>query len=213
MKSIALFGVAILAVMLTGCSREDAPLTVADAERTATTEAAPETNRAPESDTDQGQLPGDYPGQEMDSELASLSALFQASTAPGKLDKAVQQEILDGFRALLPAQEVIGPTREWRMQYNDGDDEDIIFLTLADKDSGPIDKLFWFHILYRAEKPERYGSEDFGAYRGMGAKGAHYFIQVGRMEIRAVADADEFKDDVKIKEMLRAFRLDDIARL
>ena len=71
----------------------------------------------------------------------------------------------------------------------------------------------WFHILYKREKPEFYGSEDFEGYRGMGFEDKHYFILVGNMEIRAVADSEEFQNDKKIKSMLRAFKLKEIERL
>ena len=47
----------------------------------------------------------------------------------------------------------------------------------------------------------------------MGMKDTHYFILVGNMEIRLVADADEFKNDDKIKELLRAFKLEEIEKL
>jgi len=47
----------------------------------------------------------------------------------------------------------------------------------------------------------------------MGMKDMHYFILVDNLEIRAVASADEFKKDKRIKDILRAFKLKDIGKL
>jgi len=47
----------------------------------------------------------------------------------------------------------------------------------------------------------------------MGLEDTHYFILVGNVEIRLLASSEEFEDDEKIKDLLRAFKLKEIERL
>jgi|LGVF01.1.fsa_nt_gb hypothetical protein len=149
-----------------------------------------------------------------EAKLAQLSHLMRKGSAPVvKLSKADKQKLEELLPIILPGKDHIGKDRQWKVVYHDMDKGDFFQVDLKRKDDKSFDRLIWFHILYKQEKPKFYGSEDFEGYRGMGMKDAHYFIFVGNLEIRAVAASDEFENDKKIKDILRAFKLKDIENL
>jgi len=143
-----------------------------------------------------------------------LSVLLKKGSAPGaRLSKDEKEDIERLLIDVLPSQDRIGADKQWDVTYYDADKGDLFQVDLKKRGNTPNNRLMWFHILYLPERPETYGSEDFGEYRGMGAKDAHYFILVGHLEIRAVADAEEYRNDEKIKGMLKAFKLKEIEKL
>jgi hypothetical protein len=150
-------------------------------------------------------------------DLDELAALLREGAKPGQLSDEDKARIEEALLVVLP--ETTGGLAglEWEVTYLDMDEGDFFSAELRRPDAEFGEKEMWFHILYRPDMPadERasYGMEDFEGYRGMGMEDTHYFILVGATEIRAVADSDEFKDDDRILGTLRAFKLDEIARL
>ena len=145
--------------------------------------------------------------------LDELSSLLKKSSLPGTLKDAEKGRLVELMHLILPDANHIGADREWKVTYHDLPDSDFFQVDLRKKGDRSFDSFMWFHILYLSKKPEFYGCEDFEGYSGMGMENVHYFILVGRTEIRAVASSDEFKNDKKIKDMLRAFKLKDIEQL
>ncbi|MCF7668473.1 MAG: hypothetical protein K9N48_01705 [Verrucomicrobia bacterium] len=152
-------------------------------------------------------------------ELQTLSSLWKNGSTPGVQLPADDKEKLETLIfTILPDQEYIGEDREWQVKYlDDGDEEgdvkDILSVRLLEKGDVSANRLIWFHIFYTHDKQEFYGNENFEGYRGMGMEDRHYFILVGNVEIRAVAASEEYKNDVKIKDILKAFKLKDIEKL
>jgi hypothetical protein len=124
-----------------------------------------------------------------------------------------KEQLVEGLRLVLPGEDYVGEDKQWQITYHDMEEDDFFQVDLTKKGDTSFDKFVWCHILYKQEKPEFYGSEEFEGYEGMGLKDKHYFILVGNMEIRLVADSDEFEDDKKIKDLLRAFKLSEIEKL
>ncbi len=149
-----------------------------------------------------------------EAKLNQLSQLLRKGSAPNvKLSATEKQKLEELLSIVLPDTNYIGEDKEWKVAYYDAGEEDFFQVDLKKKGDKSFNRFMWFHILYKQKKPEFYGSEDFGEYRAMGMKGVHYFILVGNLEIRAVADSEEFKKDKRIKDMLRAFKLKDIEKL
>jgi len=144
--------------------------------------------------------------------LKRLSVLLKKGATPEvKLSKDETEEFERLLLEVLPGQDQIGADKQWHVKLHGS--TGFFQVDLKKKGDEPNERFMWFHILYFPEGKESYGSEDFGEYRGMGAKDVHYFILVGNLEIRAVADAEEYRDDEKIKEMLNAFKLKAIEKL
>lgn len=148
---------------------------------------------------------------EPDTGLALLSALLKKGGAEGaKLSPDEKRKVEELLGLILPGEDAVGGDKVWEVNYHDGEGNDFFQVDL-NAEAG--ERLIWFHILYKQEKPSIYGSEDFGKYRGMGHEDAHYFILVGNVEIRAVASADSYKDTEKIKDILKVFKLEDVEKL
>lgn len=146
--------------------------------------------------------------------LEELSKLLREGATEGVTLEENRREHLEQLLLnVLPDHNDIGDDKEWKVVYHDMDEGDFFQVDLKKKGDTSFDRFVWFHILYKNETPEFYGSEDFGPYRGMGAEDVHYFILVGNIEIRAIADSDEYKSDEKIKGLLRAFKLKQIEQL
>lgn len=146
--------------------------------------------------------------------LKRLSELLNKGTAPqGKLTEEEKEEVTGLLKIVLPEPAYIGEDKEWQVEFHDMDGNDFFSVNLKKKGDKSFNKYMWFHVLYKMEKPKSYGSEDFGDYRGMGLENVHYFILVGKLEIRAVASSEEYKNDEKIKGMLKAFKLKSIEKL
>lgn len=148
------------------------------------------------------------------SNLQELSKLLKKGSTPNvKLEHKEKERVETLLVTILPDKTFIGDDKEWKVIYQDMDQGDFFQVDLRNKGEKSFGRFIWFHILYKQEKPKFYGSEDFGKYRGMGMKDVHYFILVGNVEIRAVADSDEYKNDKKIKGILEAFKLNNIETL
>lgn len=147
-------------------------------------------------------------------QLERLSQLLKKGTASGaKLAGDEKAEVEKLLLLVLPDENYIGKDKTWEITYHDLESGDFFSVDLKKKDDESFDKDMWFHILYRQDKPSFYGRENFEGYQAMGMKDVHYFILVGNVEIRAVGSSQEYKNDDKIKGMLRAFKLKEIEKL
>jgi len=146
--------------------------------------------------------------------LQRLSALMVKGTTPKvKLNAQEKKEVEQLLKIVLPDQSAIGNDKEWSVTFHDMEENDFFSVDLKKKGDKSFNKFMWFHILHQLKAPARYGNEKFEGYGAMGMKDVHYFIQVGKVEIRAVGHAKEYKNDAKIKGMLKAFKLKAIEKL
>lgn len=153
------------------------------------------------------------PAPSEDKPLDRLSSLLRKGSHKGTLTESERRELERLLPLILPESDYIGADREWEVAYHDLPDNDFFQVDLKKKGGDSFDRDMWFHILYLREKPEFYGSDEFEGFQGMGMENVHYFILVGRMEIRAVASSEAFKKDEKIMGMLKAFKLSEISEL
>ncbi|MCP4221218.1 MAG: hypothetical protein GY765_41715 [bacterium] len=108
---------------------------------------------------------------------------------------------------------------EWDVSCNKNtEDHDMLFAVNLNRKKGEeSEQAMWFHIIYNAQMPKQerdeYGTESFEGYKATVSENAHLWVLVNNMEIRAVADAEDFKNDVKIQAVLKAFKLKDIEKL
>ena len=144
-------------------------------------------------------------------DIEKLSMLIKKrANSENRLSKNEVSQVEKILLSTFPSRNYIGTDKKWTIKYSHGRGGPLCGAELIGKDN---EKLMFFHLVYKREWIKRYGKEDFGKYRGKGYKNKQYFILVGNLEIRAVATSDEYKDESKIKDMLNAFKLSDIAAL
>lgn len=108
---------------------------------------------------------------------------------------------------------------EWEVSFSKNTDEkDMLFSANLNRKKGEeTEQVMWFHILYNPhltqEERNDYSTEKFEGYPATVAENQHLWILVNNMEIRAVADSDDFKNDAKIQAVLKGFALKDIEKL
>jgi hypothetical protein len=152
--------------------------------------------------------------------LAQLAQGLQNGAKAGiELGDPQCEEMSSLLRMVLPELRGDLAGYSWEVSCNkETDDQDIFFsLELNKEMEGAIEQAMWFHIIYNphmsVEERESYGSDVFDGYRASGAQDAHLWILVNNFEIRAVAEAADFKNSEKIAEILRAAKLKEMAKL
>lgn len=157
-------------------------------------------------------------GDGLTEKAAKLSECLRAASQPGEVTQEQKKELENLLRFVLP--EIKGELAgyRWDVEYIDSESRNFYFLVnLRPTGGNSWDRDMWFHIFYEPSPDEHrvkhYGNEDFEGYRGMGATDMHFFVLVGHVEIRAVAMSDKFKNDKKIRDVLRAFKLKVIEKL
>ena len=107
---------------------------------------------------------------------------------------------------------------EWELSCSKNKDEgDMLFTANLNRIKGEeTEQAMWFHIIYNPhlskEERDDYGSETFEGYKATVAADIHLWVLVNNMEIRGVADAEDFKNDAKIKAVLQKFNLKEIEK-
>ena len=107
---------------------------------------------------------------------------------------------------------------EWEMSCSKNKDEgDMLFTANLNRKKGEeTETAMWFHILYNPhltkEERDDYGTETFEGFKATVAEKAHLWVLVNNTEIRGVADAEDFKDDAKIKAVLQKFNFKEIEK-
>jgi hypothetical protein len=142
-------------------------------------------------------------------QVAELRTALQAASPLGSISDDQSARIATLFKKLLP--EISG--YDWVIDILLSEDDEEVLISLELNQAGGDDQAMWFHVIYVPKRQEEekadYGLEEdsFDGYKGMGMENEHLFIMVGNTEIRAVAEADEYKNDAKIREALRGFKL------
>ena len=147
-----------------------------------------------------------------------LSQLLKRGAEPGELTVAERAEVERLLLPLLPATEGALEGFAWRVAYDDLPDGDFVSIDLLqraeDLDTAP--RAMWFHLFWRgappAAEPARW-TKRLGRWPARGVDDHHLFVRVGALELRAVAEADEFRDAERIRETVEAFDLDALSRL
>lgn len=107
---------------------------------------------------------------------------------------------------------------KWEVSCNkNADEKDMLFSVELNRKKGEEDEqAMWFHIIYNPhltqEERDGYSSEMFEGYRATIAENQHLWVLVNNMEIRAVAEAEDFKNDAKIQAVIKKFNLKEIEK-
>lgn len=108
---------------------------------------------------------------------------------------------------------------EWEVSLSKNTDEkDMLFSANLNRKKGEEkEQVMWFHIIYNPhltqEERDNYSSEKFEGYPAMVSENQHLWLLVNNMEIRGIADAQDYQNDAKIKAVLKGFALKDIEKL
>jgi hypothetical protein len=147
---------------------------------------------------------------------ARLSQLLRRGAQPGELTLAEREEVERLLLPLLPASEGDLAGYTWRVIYNDLPGADFVAVDLLQGEGSAASRAMWFHLFWR-----RAGNDgDLAAYRkavdrwpARGVDGHHLFVRAGRVELRAVADRDDFRDAARIEAVVAGFDLAALSRL
>ena len=148
--------------------------------------------------------------------VARLSTLLRQGARPGELTAKERDEAERLLLAMLPA--LNGPLAgcRWRVAYDDLPEADFVSVDLMQGDGEAAPRAMWFHLFWRGTLP---ASEHaawalrLGRWPARGLEGHHLFVRLGGLELRAVADAPEYRDARRMRSVLERFDLDAFARL
>ena len=145
-----------------------------------------------------------------------LSALLRQGARPGELSAQERDEAERLLLAMLPA--LNGPLAgyRWRVAYDDLPQADFVSVDLMQGDGDAAPRAMWFHLFWRGTLPasERAAwALRLGRWPARGVEGHHLFVRLGGLELRAVADAPEYRDAGRLRSVLERFDLDAFARL
>jgi hypothetical protein len=150
------------------------------------------------------------------SPVQRLSTLLREGARPGELTAKERDEAERLVLAMLPALD--GPLAgyRWRVAYDDLPQADFVSVDLMQGDGEAAPRAMWFHLFWRGALP---ASEQaawalrLGRWPARGMEGHHLFVRLGGLELRAVADAPEYRDPRRMRAVLDRFDLDAFARL
>jgi hypothetical protein len=147
-----------------------------------------------------------------------LAQLLRRGAEPGELTVEEREEVERLLLPLLPATEGDLEGFAWRVAYDDLPAGDFVSIDLmqAGEDLDTAPRAMWFHLFWRGEppaaEPARW-TKQLGRWPARGVDDHHLFVRVGALELRAVAEADEFRDAKRIRGVVEAFDLDALSRL
>ena len=107
---------------------------------------------------------------------------------------------------------------EWELSCSKNKDEgDMLFVANLNRKKGEETEMaMWFHIIYNPhltqEERDDYGAETFEGFKATISPNQHLWVLVNNMELRGVAEAEDFKNDAKLQAVLKAFDLKEIAK-
>lgn len=152
--------------------------------------------------------------------LAQLATELKAAAQEGvEVPDEKCQLMSDLLKLVLPeiTQDLAGC--EWDVSCSKNtEDKDILFTVYLNRTMEETkDQPMWFHIIYNphmsAEDRENYGSDVCNGYKATISENAHLWVLVNNMEIRAIADTEDFKNDEKIKSVVSKFDFKEIEKL
>ena len=145
-----------------------------------------------------------------------LSTLLRQGARPGELTAEERAEAERLLLGMLPA--LSGPLNgyRWRVAYDDLPQADFVSVDLMQGDGEAAPRAMWFHLFWRGTEPVgelRLWPLRLGRWPARGVEGHHLFVRLGGLELRAVADAAEYRDAQRMRSVLERFDLDAFARL
>jgi len=148
--------------------------------------------------------------------VTRLSTLLRQGAKPGELTAAERAEAERLLLAMLPA--LSGPLAgyRWRVAYDDLPQADFVSVDLMQGDGEAAPRAMWFHLFWRGALPaveQPAWALRLGRWPARGVEGHHLFVRLGGLELRAVADAPEYRDAGRMRAVLERFDLDALARL
>jgi hypothetical protein len=145
-----------------------------------------------------------------------LSHLLRQGARPGELTTAERGEVERLLLAALPA--LTGPLAgyRWRVAYDDLPEVDFVSIDLMQGAGETAPRAVWFHLLWRG--PLTAAERDawvlrLGRFPARGVEGHHLFVRLGGIELRAVAEAPEYRDPQRLRAVIERLDLDALARL
>lgn len=149
---------------------------------------------------------------------ARLGQLLRRGAEPGELTVDEREEVERLLVPLLPDTEGELEGHSWRVAYDDLPAGDFVSIDLlrAEEPSDTAPRAMWFHLFWRGEPPaaeKASWTKRLGRWPARGVEDHHLFVRVGGVELRAVAEADEFRDEERLRETVEAFDLDALAGL
>jgi len=152
--------------------------------------------------------------------LEKLSLKLKESAKVGvEVEDTTLNEIVAQLKPMFPSTENELEGYKWDISaYKNKDDSDVfISADLSKEMDGEEVRAMWFHILYdpslSQDERENYGTETFEGYKASIAEDAHVWVLVNNVEIRAVADSEEFSKTDKIKSVVKSFNLKELEKL
>jgi hypothetical protein len=148
--------------------------------------------------------------------VGRLSQLLRQGARPGELTKEERGEAEQLLLRLLPRLDGALSGYRWRVAYDDLPEADFVSVDLVKGDDRVGTRALWLHLLWRGALPAAERASyalRLGHWPARGIEGHHLFVRVGGVELRAVADAPEFRDAQKLRDVLDRFDLDALARL
>ncbi len=148
--------------------------------------------------------------------MTRLSALLRKGAQPGELTAEEREDAERLLLGMLPALD--GPLAgcRWRVAYDDLPQADFVSVDLMQGEGDRAPRAMWFHLFWRGGLPaaERaVWTSRLGRWPARGVEGHHLFVRLGGLELRAVADAPEYREAARIRGVLERFDLDAFARL
>ncbi|HEV8632235.1 MAG TPA: hypothetical protein VGV61_18115 [Thermoanaerobaculia bacterium] len=155
-------------------------------------------------------------GAKVTDPASRLSRLLREGALPGELTVAERGEAERLLLPVLPKLDGALAGYRWRVAYDDLPDGDFMSVDLMQGEGEAAPRAMWFHLFWRGALP----AAEQGAYLlrlgpwpARGIEGHHLFVRLGDVELRAVAEAPEFRDAQRIREVLGRFDLAALARL
>jgi hypothetical protein len=147
-----------------------------------------------------------------------LGELLRRGAEPGELTVDEREEVERLLLPLLPATEGELAGHSWRVAYDDLPAGDFVSLDLlaAPEPDDTAPRAMWFHLFWRGAPPAAEPAswtKTLDRWPARGVEGHHLFVRVGRVELRAVAEADAFRDEARIRETVEAFDLEALSEL
>ena len=145
-----------------------------------------------------------------------LSQLLRRGAQPGELADAEREEVERLVAALLPATSGALAGHRWRVAYDDLPVGDFVSVDLLRGDGDDAERPAWLHLFWRGELSEAERDrfvKTVGRWPARGVDDHHLFVRAGGVELRFVADSDEYRDAARLRALVESFDLEALSRL
>ncbi len=165
----------------------------------------------------------DKAAQQVDPKVKVLMQLAQNLKAAAQEGVEIAdekcEEMAESFKLVLPKTNGDLDGYQWEVSCSKGtQDKDLLFSTTLNRiREETIEGAMWFHIIYNphlsVEDRDNYGSDTFDDHKAIVSKDAYLWVLINNIEIRAIAEAEDFKNDEKISSVVKKFDLEEIEKL